>query len=167
MIRRMERRDRGEFIRLSELFYSSPAVLHPVPRTFHEEAFEEIMRSRDFADGYMLEADGAAVGYGLVAKSYSREAGGKVLWLEELFVLPAYRSSGLGRAFFAAVEAYAREEGFARIRLEVEGDNVRARALYERLGYAPLPYGQMVKQLRADGTQGDGTQGDSIQGDGK
>ena len=73
-----------------------------------------------------------------------------VLWLEELFILEEYRSRGLGREFFSAVEAYARENGYARIRLEVEADNVRARSLYERLGYLPLAYEQMVKQLRPD-----------------
>lgn len=155
MIRKLEPADRDTFIRLSELFYASPAVLHPLPRAFHEEAFDEIMRSRDYADGCLLEVGGEAVGFGLVAKTYSREAGGKVLWLEELFVLPAYRSCGLGREFFAAAEQYARENGFARIRLEVEEDNVRARSLYERLGYEDLEYRQMVKQLRPSGAEGE------------
>ena len=155
MIRKLEPADRDTFIRLSELFYASPAVLHPLPRAFHEEAFDEIMRSRDYADGCLLEVGGEAVGFGLVAKTYSREAGGKVLWLEELFVLPAYRSCGLGRDFFAAAEQYARENGFARIRLEVEEENVRARSLYERLGYEDLEYRQMVKQLRPSGAEGE------------
>ena len=156
MIRKIEPQDREEFIRLSELFYASPAVLHPLPRAFHEEAFDEMLRSRDYADGYMLFADGRAVGFGLVAKTYSRESGGMVLWLEELFILEEYRSRGLGREFFAAVEAYARENGYARIRLEVEADNVRARSLYERLGYAPLEYEQMFKQLRPDAAASEG-----------
>lgn len=151
MIRKIEPRDREEFIRLSELFYASPAVLHPLPQVYHEDAFDELMRSRDYADGYMLFSDGKAVGFGLVAKTYSREAGGMVLWLEELFILEEYRSRGLGREFFSAAEAYARENGYARIRLEVEADNIRARSLYERLGYLPLEYEQMVKQLRPDG----------------
>lgn len=150
MIRKLEPQDRAEFIRLSELFYASPAVLHPLSHAYHEDTFDELMRSRDYADGYMLFSDGKAVGFGLVAKTYSREAGGMVLWLEELFILEEYRSRGLGREFFSAVEAYARENGYARIRLEVEADNVRARSLYERLGYLPLAYEQMVKQLRPD-----------------
>ena len=124
MVRRIEERDRDDFFRLSAQFYDSPAVLHPIPAGYHEKTFEEMMRSRAYADGCMLEADGECVGFGLVAKTWSREAGGMALWLEELFILPQYRSRGL------------------------EEDNTRARALYARLGYCPLGYLQMVKDLR-------------------
>ena len=44
-----------------------------------------------------------------------------------------YRSRGLGREFFAAVEEYASANGFARIRLEVERDYERAAALRDRI----------------------------------
>lgn len=147
MVRRIEKGDREDFLALSEQFYASAAVLHPVPAAYHARTFDELMRSREYADGYMLEADGKAVGFGLVAKTWSREAGGMVLWLEELYLLPEYRSRGLGSEFFAVCERYAAEHGYARIRLEVEAENARARALYERLGYALLGYVQMVREL--------------------
>ena len=34
----------------------------------------------------------------------------------------------------------------ARYRLEIEPDNDRARALYERLGFEALPYCQMIRE---------------------
>lgn len=147
MVRKMTQADREDFLRLSEIFYASPAVMHSIPFAYHERAFEELMRSDEYGEGYILEKDGKAVGFGLTAKTYSREAGGKVLWLEELFVLPEFRSCGLGREFFAMAEAQAIKEGFARIRLEVEEENGRARSLYERLGYKTLGYRQMYKEL--------------------
>ncbi len=147
MVRKITQKDRSEFLRLSEMFYASPAVMHNVPAAYHEKAFEELMRSDEYAEGYILETGGKIVGFGLTAKTYSREAGGKVLWLEELFVLPEYRSCGLGKEFFEMAEAEARENGYARIRLEVEEENIRARSLYERLGYQSLGYRQMVKEL--------------------
>ena len=150
MIRKMEERDRDLFLRLSAEFYDSPAVLHPVPKSYHADAFEEMMRGEQYALGYILEMEGVAVGYGMASVSYSREAGGKVLWLEELYIEPDCRGRGLGKEFFAAAERYAAEHGFARIRLEVEPRNVRARSLYERLGYRPLDYLQMCKELRAE-----------------
>ena len=146
MIRKANENDREEFIRLSEQFYHSPAVLHPVPRAYHESLFDEALRSDEYAGVYMVEDAGRAVGFGVTAKSFSREAGGKVLWLEELYILEECRGRGLGREYFSFIEKYAREHGFTRIRLEVEPDNVRARSLYERLGYRPLEYLQMVKE---------------------
>ena len=148
MIRRITEEDREVFIALSEEFYASPAVLHAVPREYHEAAFDELMRSGEYADGFIVEADERIVGFALTAKTYSRESGGKVLWLEELYILPEYRSRGLGREYFTFIEDYARKQGYARIRLEVEEENVRARALYGRLGYQPLEYCQMIKDLQ-------------------
>ena len=146
-MRKLTKNDRETFLRLSEAFYASPAVLHPVPRAHHERAFEELMRSDEYAECCLLERDGRAAGVVLLAKTYSREAGGRVLWIEEVFVLPDYRSCGLGGECFREIEAYARENGFARIRLEAESDNGRALSLYERLGYVPLEYVQRVKEL--------------------
>lgn len=148
MIRALQKEDRELFLSLSEQFYHSAAVLHPIPHAYHEDAFDAIVGGSPYAAGYVVEADGKAVGIALTATTYSRESGGKVLWLEELYILDEYRSRGLGREFFAFAESLARREGYARIRLEVEEANVRARSLYERLGYAPLEYCQMVKQLR-------------------
>ena len=79
MVRRIEEGDRDDFFRLSAQFYDSPAVLHPIPAGYHEKTFEEMMRSRAYADGCMLEEDGESVGFGLVAKTWSREAGGMAL----------------------------------------------------------------------------------------
>ena len=148
MIRALKREDEEIFLALSEQYYQSAAVLHPIPHAYHVAAFEEIVSGSPYAAGYLLEADGKPVGIALTATTYSRESGGKVLWLEELYILEEYRSRGLGREFFAFAERLAREGGYARIRLEVEEENVRARSLYERLGYDPLAYSQMYKQLR-------------------
>lgn len=150
MIRRIEQRDRADFLRLSEMFYASPAVLHTIPPERHEKTFDELMRSREYADGYILETEGKTVGFGLVAKTWSREAGGMVLWLEELFILPEFRCRGLGKEFFAECERFAAENGYKRFRLEVEEKNVRARSLYERLGYNYLAYLQMTKYVSKD-----------------
>ena len=147
MIREITRNDRDSFLRLSDEFYKSEAVLHDIPAAYHEAAFDELMRSNEYASAYMIEWEGEIVGYLLTAKTYSREAGGLVLWLEEMYMRPAYRSKGLGKEAFAFIEALAARENIRRLRLEVEEDNVRARSLYERLGYRPLEYGQMVKEL--------------------
>lgn len=97
MIREITRNDRDSFLRLSDEFYKSEAVLHDIPAAYHEAAFDELMRSKEYASAYMIEWEGEIVGYLLTAKTYSREAGGLVLWLEEMYMRPAYRSKGLGK----------------------------------------------------------------------
>ena len=128
-------------------FYHSPAVLHPVPDAFFERTADETLGSDAYAQIYMLECDGEPAGYGLTAKTFSQEAGGYVIWLEELYIREQFRSRGLGSEFFAYVEKkYAGQA--ARFRLEVEEDNVRAISLYKRLGYEVLDYTQMIKEIR-------------------
>jgi len=56
-------------------------------------------------------------------------------YLEAAAVLPEFQSRGVGTRLFGAVEALAPERGFCELGLAVGVENVRARALYDRLGY--------------------------------
>jgi GNAT superfamily N-acetyltransferase len=58
---------------------------------------------------------------------------------------------GVGRALIAAVERWASDRGYRFITLNVFVDNARARAVYERAGYAPDTM-RYFKELRTDGT---------------
>jgi GNAT superfamily N-acetyltransferase len=58
-----------------------------------------------------------------------------------LDVHPDYRSRGIGSGLMAAAEKRARQRNQPRIGLLVGVENVRARALYERLGYTDAGLG--------------------------
>ena len=143
MIRKLKQADRDCYLQLTEAFYSSDAVMTPIPLAFRERTFDELMRADTYASGYLFELDNRPVGYALTAKTYSQEAGGMVVWIEELFILPDYRSRGLGSAFFAYLMEVA-EPDAARFRLEVEQENEAAIRLYHRRGFQRLPYDSMV-----------------------
>ncbi len=145
MIRKITPSDRELYLKLSGMLYSSEAVSGPIPESRRIAAFEEMMRSDAYLIGVVAECGGVAAGYGLASKMYSQEAGGIVLWLEELFILPEYRSRGLGMEFF---EYMANISGVARMRLEFAPENLRAESLYRRLGFVGVPYKQLMKDLR-------------------
>jgi ribosomal protein S18 acetylase RimI-like enzyme len=65
-------------------------------------------------------------------------------YVEALLVHPTHRSRSVGSQILAAAEALVRERGLARISLAVAVVNVRARRLYERLGYRDLGLGQFA-----------------------
>lgn len=146
MIRKVKQEDREVFLRLAEEMYGSDAVLKPIPKEYHERTFAELMRSNEYAEGYLLEWDGEIAGYGLTAKTFSQEAGGMVIWIEELYILEPFRSKGLGKEFFQYLEEHM-EPQVKRLRLETEFENDRARKLYGRLGFEELEYMQMVKSV--------------------
>ena len=133
--------DKSVFLEMSHEFYSSDAVLHAVDSSFHEKAFAELLRSGTYLTCFLFECGDRVAGYALLSKMFSREAGGMVVWIEEIYVRSAFRGRGVGGAFFA----WLRENVPAiRYRLEVEPSNARAQSLYRRLGFSELPYVQMV-----------------------
>lgn len=142
MFRKITGEDRDVFLKLSEEFYNSDAVLKPVPRDFHIALFDELMRSDAYAECYLFEEDERVVGYAQLSKSYSREAGGKVIWIEELYIIPQYRGMGIATGFFEWIH---KREDTARFRLEVEPENEAAVRLYKRMGYRFLDYKQMIR----------------------
>lgn len=144
MVRKMTVADRAAYLAMAGEFYASDAVHAPIPAERFVRTFDEAMRSDRYVGLYMLEMEGRAVGYALTARTYQQEAGGEVVWIDEIYVRPEGRSRGLGREFLAYV---AERSGAARLRLEVAADNVRAKALYAAMGYEELPYEQMYRQL--------------------
>lgn len=141
-VRKITAADEALFLAMSREFYASDAVLHDVPAEYHRRCFEELMRSDCYARGYMLLRDGLEAGYALLSLSYSREAGGLCLWIEELYLRPEYRRQGTAHFFFGWLEENLPA---ARYRLETEPDNHAAKKLYRSLGYVPLDYEQFIK----------------------
>lgn len=146
MIRKFVPEDREDYIRFSTEFYNSSAVDKPVPIEHFEQGFDEMMRSDVYVQGYMLVCDGNNVGYCVTMKTYSVEAGGITIWIDELFVLEEYRSKGLGRELFKYIEENG-DKKLRRIRLEVELENGRAISLYKKMGFEPAPYDGMWKTI--------------------
>lgn len=144
MIRKMKQEDIGLYLEMAEEFYHSDAVLHPVPEEYIRKTAEEAVRSDDYVSIYMIGADGKNAGYAVTAKTFSQEAGGFVIWIEELYIRREFRSGGLGKEFFRYIEENKGNE-VTRLRLEVEESNQRAMSLYKRLGYRELEYIQMIK----------------------
>lgn len=143
MIRKIRPEDRAIYLELAHEFYHSPAVLEPVPDAQFERAFDEMMRSEDYLKGYIFEQDGQIAGYALLCQTYTQEAGGRVIWVDEVYVRPEFQGRGLGRSLFEALPELAPA---ARYRLEIEPDNVRAEKLYRRMGFVDLAYKQMKRE---------------------
>ncbi len=57
-------------------------------------------------------------------------------WLEDVYVRGSAQGKGLGRALTDAAVERARERGAKRIQLDVEEKNGKARAVYEKAGFA-------------------------------
>jgi ribosomal protein S18 acetylase RimI-like enzyme len=94
----------------------------------------------------MIETDRAAAGYALLSFTWSTEAGGLCVLLEEVYVSPRCRGEGVGSALLRFVEGEYGGKA-SRFRLEVAPSNAPAIRLYERMGYMRLDYLQTVKDI--------------------
>ena len=145
MVRKVTPQDKEMYLSLTEKFYQSDAVSHNIPLENRLKTWDEIMRSDEYADCYFVIKDGDVAGYMLLAYTFSQEAGGKTAWIEEIYILPEFRSMGLGNELFDFIKAEI-EPDCARLRLEVEADNTRAKKLYKSLGFKQLEYEQMIRE---------------------
>ncbi len=150
MIRKLTAEDKESFLSLTREFYHSDAVMHPIPDEYHSAAFDEMMRSDVYADGFLIYDKEELAGYAMTAKTYSHEAGGLTVWIEELYLSPAYRGKGLGHEFFAFAEAFYGKD-LRRMRLETEPENEKAEKLYRNLGFDVLGYRPFVKEFQKNG----------------
>ncbi len=141
--RPIERRDREDYAEMVRAFYATDAVIEPIPLSYIERTFDELMRSDVYAQAFMLEYDGKTAGYALLAKTFSQEAGGMVVWVEELYIKEDCRGNGIGSRFLKELVA-ALPDDVRRVRLEVERENERAVKLYESLGFEFFEYDQMI-----------------------
>lgn len=64
----------------------------------------------------------------------------KTVCLDNIFVVPQYRRSGIGAKLFDAVEQWAREQGAARLDLHTWDFNKSAIAMYRAMGMTPQRY---------------------------
>lgn len=141
MFREIREEDRALYYDFADKFYHTDAVNAPVPTGNYEITFNEMLRSDAYVKGYIFEDAGVPCGFALLSKTFSQEAGGLSVTIEEIYLEPAYRGKGMGTAFF---EYLKREIPAMRFRIEVEDDNEGAKRLYERMGFELLPYLQMV-----------------------
>lgn len=144
MIRKLQQSDREVYMKMTAEFYASDAVWHDIPKGNLEKTFSELMRSDEYAECFVFEDGDTVVGYALLAKTFSQEAGGLVVWIEELYLSPESRGKGFGGKFF---DFLFQNCPAARYRLEIEPENERAIALYRKKGFEIMPYGQMVKDI--------------------
>ena len=141
MFREIREEDRAVYYDFVDKFYHSDAVNAPVPTKNYEITFNEMLRSDAYLKGYMFEEDGVPCGFALLSKTFSQEAGGVSVTIEEIYIDEECRGMGMATEFFDYLKS---KEGIARLRLEVESDNEGAKRLYERMGFELLPYLQMV-----------------------
>jgi GNAT superfamily N-acetyltransferase len=86
----------------------------------------------------VAEVDGEVVAFALWFLSFSTWLGRHGIYLEDLFVQPAHRGNGIGRALLAGLAERCVARGYGRLEWSVLDWNEPAIGFYRALGAAPM-----------------------------
>lgn len=126
------------------LVFSFVRELAEYEKLLHEvEATEEGLAGALFGATPRVFCDiarwnGEPAGFALWFYNYSTFRGRHGIYLEDLFVRPAFRGAGIGKALIRALAARCRDEGLARLEWWVLNWNAPSIAFYESLGAKPM-----------------------------
>ena len=122
----------------------------------HEVRFDEatlgekLFGAHPYAEVLIGEIDGVPQGFALFFHNFSTFEGKPGIYLEDLFVRPEARGSGLGKALLTRLAALAVERDCARLEWSVLDWNAPAIGFYQSLG---AQFMDGWTGMRVDGTQ--------------
>lgn len=129
-------RELAEFERMGSQLTGNPGALA-----------EHLFGEPRFASALLAEWQDAAVGYAIYFPTYSTFLTRPGLYLEDLYVRPAWRGRGIGHALLTSVEQRARKLGCGRLEWAVLDWNQRAVDFYHRFGARPTEGWQVYRKI--------------------
>ena len=155
-----------------------PVVLHLVRELAdYEKALHEVEasegqlaaalvpdRGQPAVFAHVAEADGEVVGVAIWFPSFSTWTGTHGIWLEDLYVTPAHRGSGLGRELLSTLAGVCVERGWSRLEWWVLDWNAPSIGFYESIGAVAQ---DEWTRFRLDGTSLDAVARRALTGPGR
>jgi GNAT superfamily N-acetyltransferase len=103
-------------------------------RTTTEQLRVALFGPQPAAYALVAESANQVVGFALYFRNFSTWEGVHGIYLEDLYVMPEYRGTGLGRALLTSLAELAAERGYARLEWAVLDWNQPAIDFYRSLG---------------------------------
>jgi GNAT superfamily N-acetyltransferase len=103
-----------------------------------DDVRRDLFGPRAFAEAVIARVGDEPAGFALWFHNYSTFAGRPGLYLEDLFVRPAFRGRGYGETLLRYLARVAVERGCARFEWSVLDWNEPAIAFYRKLGAVPM-----------------------------
>src|SRR5690242_2304875 len=111
---------------------------------------ESLFSSKPVAGALIGRVNGELVGYALYFFTFSSFIGRAGIWLEDLYVRPAFRRQGLGRAMIEAVARIGAERNCGRFEWTALNWNKNALDFYRKLG-AQMMNDWVLVRMNSDG----------------
>ena len=115
-------------------YEKEPDAARARPDQIHRALFDE----NPAAECVIARYDGEPAALALWFQNFSTWTGHAGLWLEDLFVRPAFRRNGIGRELLRYLTRVAQERGYSRFEWSVLDWNQPAVDFYRSLGAEPM-----------------------------
>lgn len=112
-----------------------------------EQLADHLFGVRPCIEAIVADLAGQVVGFALFFPSYSTFLTKPGIYLEDLFVLPEYRSQGIGRALLTHLAQLAVDRDCGRLEWSVLDWNKPAIGFYKRMGATILPDWQTCRVI--------------------
>ena len=125
--------DLADLLALMQEFYSESGYPLNIERA--RAGFLPLLSPGQLGQVWLAECDGQLAGHLVLTFCYSMEYGGRSAFIDDLFVRPAMRNRGVGRALVAHARAICEKLGIRAMHLEVARANAPAQAVYRAVGF--------------------------------
>jgi|SRR5450631_274469 GNAT superfamily N-acetyltransferase len=118
------------------VYEREPDAVEATEEHFLDALFPDEHAPTAFA--HVAVVDGTVVGMAIWYITFSTWLGGAGIWLEDLFVSPQHRGSGLGKGLLATLAAVCTERGYRRLEWWVLRWNTPSIGFYDSIGGQPM-----------------------------
>lgn len=121
---------------------------NPIKKGDPGDIFEEIINDKKSPNLlFFVEEEGKVIGFINTAWFQSVWAHGRVLFIDDFFILEEFRGKGYGEKAILELENRMKEEGYKRFQLLAEDTNPKAIKFYDRNNYSKQKINFFCKYL--------------------
>ncbi|MFC5411709.1 GNAT family N-acetyltransferase [Larkinella bovis] len=125
--------DANTLLRMMETFCQH--FNYPFDRAQRWDLIWQMLDTPSLGSLWLIDHDRQPVGYVVLTYGFALEFGGKTALVDELFIEEAHRGVGRGGRVLRGIQQLTDQIGVSVVLLQTEKYNVRAKRLYESLGF--------------------------------
>lgn len=103
---------------------------YPMEAEATKKMFQEFITNANFGKAWLIYSDNEIAGYIILTYIFSFEYGGKIAFIDELFIKESARGKGIGKHTIQFIQQESLKLSLKLLYLEVEDHNQSAQKLY-------------------------------------
>lgn len=121
---------------------------YPFEKEVTKSNLIEFVNDQQLGRLWLITLQTETIGYLVMTFGFSFEYGGKNAFIDEFFLKEAYRNQGIGKKVLTFLDKQAVNLTINTLHMEVERHNVKANALYRKMGYTDNDRFLLNKKIR-------------------